>query len=198
MIRKMISVAISGLLMGSLLGVLGGGLTACSTVNVHSDEEATAPTHPPFATESEAEQTLKDWQQKKQKSYFDWPVNDARMTRGFLPNRRHPHKGIDLAAPKNTPIMAAHDGTVIYTGHDFRGVGRMVMIEGEKGWATLYAHLNKIEVYEGQKVHQGEVIAAMGSSGHSTGSHLHFEIRKLSGPVDPLPYLPGGTRLAHR
>lgn len=196
MIRKVLATAVSGLLMGSLVAALGG-LTACSTTTVHSSESDSS-AYPYAVSETEAEQTLKDWQQKKQKSYFDWPVDDARMTRGFLPNRRHPHKGIDLAARKNTPIMAAHDGTVIYAGHDFRGFGRMIMIEGDKGWATLYGHLNKIEVREGQKVHQGEVIAAMGSTGHSTGPHLHFEIRKLSGPVDPLPYLPGGTRLAHR
>ena len=117
MIRKVLATAVSGLLRGSLVAALGG-LTACSTTTVHSSESDSS-AYPYAVSETEAEQTLKDWQQKKQKSYFDWPVDDARMTRGFLPNRRHPHKGIDLAARKNTLIMAAHDGTVIYAGLDF-------------------------------------------------------------------------------
>jgi murein DD-endopeptidase MepM/ murein hydrolase activator NlpD len=121
---------------------------------------------------------------------FDWPVDSARMTRGFLPHKRHPHLGIDLAAPKGTPIMAAQSGTVIYTGREFRGYGKMVLIESGEGWATLYAHFDKILVSEGQRVRQGEVIGAMGRTGHATGVHLHFEIRKNRGPVDPLPLLP--------
>lgn len=121
---------------------------------------------------------------------FDWPVDRARMTRGFLPNKRRPHLGIDLAAPKGTPILAAQAGTVIYTGREFRGYGKMVLIESGSGWATLYAHFDKILVSEGQKVRQGEVIGAMGRTGRATGVHLHFEIRKDRGPIDPLPLLP--------
>ncbi|MGE5085711.1 MAG: M23 family metallopeptidase [Bacillota bacterium] len=121
---------------------------------------------------------------------FDWPVDSARMTRGFLPNKRRPHLGIDLAAPKGTPILASMSGTVIYTGREFKGYGKMVLIESGEGWATLYAHFDKILVAEGQRIHKGEVIGAMGRTGHATGVHLHFEIRKNRGPVDPLPLLP--------
>lgn len=121
---------------------------------------------------------------------FDWPVDRARMTRGFLPNKKRPHLGIDLAAPKGTPILAAQAGTVIYAGREFRGYGKMVLIESGDGWATLYAHFDKILIAEGQKVRQGEVIGAMGRTGRATGVHLHFEIRKNRGPVDPLPLLP--------
>lgn len=121
---------------------------------------------------------------------FDWPVDRARMTRGFLPNKRRPHLGIDLAAPRGTPILAAQGGTVIYAGREFRGYGKMVLIESGDGWATLYAHFDKILVSEGQRVRQGEVIGAMGRTGRATGVHLHFEIRKNRGPVDPLPLLP--------
>ncbi|NUN06286.1 MAG: M23 family metallopeptidase [Bdellovibrio sp.] len=121
---------------------------------------------------------------------FDWPVDRARMTRGFLPNKRRPHLGIDLAAPKGTPILAAQAGTVIYAGREFKGYGKMVLVESGSGWATLYAHFDKILVAEGQKVHQGEVIGAMGRTGRATGVHLHFEIRKNRGPIDPLPLLP--------
>jgi murein DD-endopeptidase MepM/ murein hydrolase activator NlpD len=140
------------------------------------------------------------------KFLFDWPVWEARMTRGFLPKgtkrRRRPHKGIDLAAPRGSAVMASHDGTIIYTGSGFKGYGKMIMIEsnnesGGSGFATLYGHLDKIVVYEGKKVRQGEVIGALGNTGRSSGPHLHFEIRKLNGPIDPLPLLPAGDALTN-
>lgn len=130
---------------------------------------------------------------------FDWPVDDARLTRGYLPHKRgRPHLGLDLAAPRGTPILASKKGTVIYTGREFKGFGKMVMIESGDGWATLYAHLDNIFVAEGQVVTMGEVIGAMGRTGRATGVHLHFEIRKISGPVDPLPLLPNGEEIARK
>lgn len=133
---------------------------------------------------------------------FDWPVDSARLSRGFLPRgtkkKKKPHLGIDLAAPRGTPILAAQNGVIIYTGREFKGYGKMIMIENGNGWATLYAHLDKFFVTEGQKVRRGEVIGAMGNTGRSTGSHLHFEIRRQSGPIDPLPFLPAGIELAQR
>ena len=132
---------------------------------------------------------------------FDWPIWEARMTRGFLPRgtkkRRRPHKGIDLAAPRGSAVMASHDGTIIYTGSGFKGYGKMIMIESNDGWATLYGHLDIIVVYEGKKVRQGEVIGALGNTGRSSGPHLHFEIRQLNGPLDPLPLLPAGEALTN-
>ncbi|MBC7420766.1 MAG: M23 family metallopeptidase [Bdellovibrio sp.] len=140
----------------------------------------------------------------KRKPQFDWPVWEARMTRGYLPRgkgrRKRPHKGIDLAAPRGSAVMAAHDGTIIYTGSGFRGYGKMIMIESNDsagGWATLYGHLDKIVVYEGKKIRQGEVIGALGNTGRSSGPHLHFEIRQLNGPIDPLPLLPAGEALTN-
>ncbi|HEY8270902.1 MAG TPA: M23 family metallopeptidase [Pseudobdellovibrionaceae bacterium] len=127
---------------------------------------------------------------------FDWPVNEARMTRGFLPQKRRPHLGIDLAAKRGTPILAAQSGTIIYTGREFRGYGKMILIESRKGWATLYAHMDKILVQEGQKISQGQLLGAMGRTGRATGVHLHFEIRKDRGPIDPLPLLPNGHKVA--
>jgi murein DD-endopeptidase MepM/ murein hydrolase activator NlpD len=149
----------------------------------------------------------KTTQKSKKKPFFDWPVLEARMTRGYLPrgstktSRRRrsssrPHKGIDLAAQRGTAVMASHDGLVLYTGKEFRGYGKMVMIEKD-GWATLYGHLDKIVVYEGQRVKQGDVIGALGNTGRSSGPHLHFEIRKSDGPIDPLPYLPAGEALTN-
>lgn len=142
----------------------------------------------------------------RQRPLFDWPVWEARMTRGFLPKgtkkRRRPHKGIDLAGPRGTAVMSSHDGIVIYAGKEFKGYGKMIMVESlgnsnNSGFATLYGHLDKIVVYEGQKVRQGEVIGALGNTGRSSGPHLHFEIRKLDGPIDPLPLLPAGQALTN-
>ena len=145
----------------------------------------------------EMDADAKKIQCKDKTDLFDWPVDDARMTRGYLPNKRRPHLGIDLASKKNTPILAAQGGTIIYTGREFRGYGRMVLIESGKGWATLYAHMEKILVQEGQRVSQGQIVGSMGRTGRATGVHLHFEIRKDHGPIDPLPLLPNGNRIAH-
>ncbi len=134
--------------------------------------------------------------QASDKMRFDWPVDRARLSRGFLPNKKRPHLGIDLAGPKGTPILSAQSGSVVYAGRDFRGFGKMVLIESGHGWATIYAHLDKITVREGQQVAQGELLGTMGRSGHATGVHLHFEIRKDKGPVDPLPLLPSGRSIA--
>ncbi len=198
-IRNLISASFLASFLVSFLAI--GILAGCASPTFKPkgpDRVASPPAPAKFAVEGKEEVVLNDWQEKKNKSYFDWPVDDARMSRGFLLNRRKPHLGIDLAAPKNTKIYAAHDGMVIYTGRDFHGFGRMIMIEGNQGWATLYAHLSKAQVREGQKVSQGEQIGLMGRTGHATGVHLHFEIRKSKGPVDPLLYLPVGSRLARR
>lgn len=124
---------------------------------------------------------------------FDWPLDDARMTRGFLAaasRRKRPHWGVDLANRKGTSILASERGTVIYTGNAFKGYGRLVVVEHNEHWATLYAHLDKILVKEGQAVTQGEKIAQMGRTGRASGVHLHFEIRHYRQPVNPLAHLP--------
>jgi murein DD-endopeptidase MepM/ murein hydrolase activator NlpD len=152
------------------------------------------------------ENTTNKTDRKKYKPLFDWPVWEARMTRGYLPQgtkkRRRPHKGIDLAAPRGSAVMTSHDGVVIYTGSAFKGYGKMIMVESVDprdggNWATLYGHLDKILVYEGKTVKQGEVIGALGNTGRSSGPHLHFEIRRLNGPIDPLPMLPAGEALTN-
>ena len=128
-----------------------------------------------------------------QAPYFDWPVDEARLSRGFMSTnlkRKRAHWGLDLAAPRGTPILAAQSGTVVYTGNAFRGYGRLVVVEHDGQWATLYAHLDKIHVKEGQVVARGERLGLMGRSGRATGVHLHFEIRSHRQPVNPLAYLP--------
>jgi murein DD-endopeptidase MepM/ murein hydrolase activator NlpD len=126
---------------------------------------------------------------------FEWPVADIRMSRGFAYGTRA-HWGLDLANPRGTPILAAEQGTVIYTGSGFRGYGKLIVVEHNDEWATLYAHLDKISVKEGQVIQKGERLGAMGRTGRSSGVHLHFEIRHRRQPVNPLAYLPDVQKLA--
>lgn len=101
------------------------------------------------------------------------------------------HKGIDIAAANGTPIVASADGEVIFAGWNSGGYGFLVEVRHSDGSITRYAHNSKILVSVGQAVRQGEAIALMGSTGYSTGPHLHFEIiLPGKGQVNPLAFLP--------
>ncbi|MDB9313182.1 peptidoglycan DD-metalloendopeptidase family protein [Spirulina sp. CS-785/01] len=112
--------------------------------------------------------------------------------------RKHPilggkrlHAGIDFGGSYGSPIFAADSGTVIFAGW-YGGYGKTVVIDHGGGVTTLYGHTRKINVKEGQPIKQGANIAEVGSTGLSTGPHLHFELRKGGKPVDPLQYLGNG------
>lgn len=102
--------------------------------------------------------------------------------------RDHAHMGMDIAAPNGTPIKAAADGTVKFAG-TMGGYGNLVIISHGNGVETYYGHCSKIYVTKGQEVTAGDEIAAVGSTGYSTGNHLHFEIRKDGSQVNPQKYL---------
>lgn len=130
--------------------------------------------------------------------YFIWPVKRGTLTQRFKSYSKK-HDGIDISAGKNTPIYAAEAGVIIYAGKDFNGYGNLIVIEhAGSAWASFYGHLNKFHVSEGERVRQGELIAAMGNTGRSSGVHLHFEIRKNLKPVDPLDYLSKQSILSQR
>ncbi len=97
----------------------------------------------------------------------------------------HYHAGVDIAAPVGTNIVVPIDGTVAFVGHK-GGYGRTLIIEHEDGIATLYGHTSEILVSEGEVVKKGQLVAKVGSSGHSTGPHLHYEVRMEGSPVSPL------------
>ena len=103
--------------------------------------------------------------------------------------RSHTHTGLDIAAPKGTPIKAASSGTVTYSGNANDGYGNYVVISHGNGVQTVYAHCSRLLVSKGQHVSQGEVIAKVGSTGNSTGNHLHLEIRKNGVSYNPQYYL---------
>jgi murein DD-endopeptidase MepM/ murein hydrolase activator NlpD len=98
------------------------------------------------------------------------------------------HEGIDIAVPSGTPVVASASGTVITAGW-LGGYGNLVVIDHGNGLATAYGHNSSLAVGGGQQVAQGQVIAYSGSTGHSTGPHVHFEVRVNGTPVDPLGYL---------
>lgn len=115
---------------------------------------------------------------------FAWPTFGS-ISQPF----RWYHKGTDIANASGTAVLAADSGTVVVAGWTNVGYGNHVIIDHGNGYQTLYAHLSSISVVTGQSVSRGVVIGAIGSTGRSTGPHLHFEIRTGSGNVDPLGYL---------
>lgn len=103
--------------------------------------------------------------------------------------RKSAHKGIDIGAPNGTPIYAAADGTVTYASYNSGGYGNLVIISHGNGIETYYGHCSKLYVKKGQSVSAGDNIAAVGSTGRSTGNHLHFEIRQNGSQINPQRYV---------
>jgi len=122
------------------------------------------------------------------------PVADFAFTSGFGVRAdpfRHSaamHAGIDLAGPIGTPIYATADGVVSYSGW-MRGYGNLVEIAHGKAIETRYGHLSKLLVKPNTRVKRGQLIALMGSTGRSTGSHLHYEVRIDGRAVNPVPFI---------
>jgi murein DD-endopeptidase MepM/ murein hydrolase activator NlpD len=120
-------------------------------------------------------------------SGFIWPVNGT-VVSGYGMRWGRLHEGIDIAASTGTPIWSAAAGTVIHAGW-LGGYGNLVVVDHGNGLATAYAHASAILVAVGQQVAQGETVALIGSTGNSSGPHLHFEVRVNGVAVDPLLYL---------
>ncbi len=102
--------------------------------------------------------------------------------------RRQRHTGIDIATARGTPILAAADGVVTYSGK-MAGYGRVIVVTHGFGFKTFYGHNHENKVRKGQRVKRGQVIGTVGSSGYSTGSHLHYEVLVKERPVNPLKYI---------
>ena len=120
---------------------------------------------------------------------YAWPAQGV-LTSGYGWRWGRLHKGIDIAGPVGTPVLAAADGEVVSAGWNSGGYGNLIKIEHLDGSTTIYAHNHKIMVNKGQRVYKGEQIAQMGNTGFSTGSHLHFEIHSRErGIINPLALL---------
>jgi len=124
---------------------------------------------------------------------FIWPLKGRLISKfGY---RRHPiwggfhlHTGLDIAAPYGVPIVAADSGEVIFSGW-WDGYGKALVVDHGRGYTTVYGHMSRIYLQAGQKIDKGQVIGLVGSTGFSTGPHLHFEVRYNGRPMDPLSYL---------
>ena len=120
---------------------------------------------------------------------YIWPAQGV-FTSGYGWRWGRMHKGIDVAGPVGTPIVASAPGVVSYSGYNDGGFGYLVEIDHADGSMTRYAHNSRILVSSGQQVAQGQQVSEMGSTGFSTGPHLHFEIHSPQGTVNPMAYLP--------
>ncbi len=120
---------------------------------------------------------------------FIWPTNDGWISSHFGPRGRGFHYGLDIAVNTGTPLLAIASGNVEYSGWR-GGYGRAVILDHGDGWRSLYGHASRLEVVEGQWVHQGQVIAQAGATGDATGPHLHLEIIKNGEKLNPINYLP--------
>lgn len=120
---------------------------------------------------------------------FIWPANNHFLS-GFDYSPSTNHSGIDIDGETGDPVYAADNGVVVYSGWNNWGYGNVVVINHGNGWQTLYAHLNAYNVSCGQSVWQGSVIGAIGNTGNSSGSHLHYEMMYNGTKVNPWDYLP--------
>jgi murein DD-endopeptidase MepM/ murein hydrolase activator NlpD len=131
---------------------------------------------------------------------FVWPAHPTVISQGFGPSTltfeppyagfAHFHTGLDLAGALGTPVLAAADGVVVAATDGSTGYGNHVILAHGNDVLSLYGHLEMFGVTVGQTVKQGQLIGLLGSTGNSTGPHLHFEVRVQNQPVDPAPFLP--------
>jgi murein DD-endopeptidase MepM/ murein hydrolase activator NlpD len=122
---------------------------------------------------------------------FRWPVRGKVITGYGAKTNGKSNDGINLAVPEGTPVKAAEDGVVAYSGNELKGYGNLVLVRHSNGYVTAYAHASELLVKRGDTIKRGQIIAKSGQSGEVGSPQLHFEIRKGSSPVDPLQFLNG-------
>lgn len=173
------------LLIGQKLTVPGSERSAAAedAGTVADDSGPPAPVTtaivPPVLPDSRAQEGLR----------FAWPV-EGRTISSFGPKSGGRHNdGINIAAPAGTPVRAAEDGVVAYAGDEVEGYGNLVLLRHAEGWVSAYAHNAENLVSRGQTVLKGDVIASVGASGGVSRPQSHFELRRGTEAVDPLPYL---------
>jgi len=118
-----------------------------------------------------------------------WPMQGV-ISQGYWVAQYASHRAIDIAAPTGTPIYAAENGVVTHVQWNLWPYGTMVMVTHDNGMKTLYAHMSALNVANGQTVSKGDQLGACGSTGRSTGPHVHFEVIRNGAQVNPLLYLP--------
>lgn len=150
-----------------------------------------------FGTKEKPKPTISEGNKKPSSSVsssnsgmFMHPLNGAgTLTSNYGSRWGSFHRGLDIAAPAGTPIYAAASGTVTYSGYNQGGFGKLIIIDHNNGYQTYYAHCSSLYVQVGQKVSKGQNIAGVGSTGNSTGNHVHFELRSNGNPINPYDYV---------
>lgn len=122
---------------------------------------------------------------------FRWPVRGRVIAAYGARTNGKSNDGINVAVPEGTPVKAAEDGVVAYSGNELKGYGNLILVRHPNGYVTAYAHASELLVKRGDTIKRGQVIAKSGQSGEAASPQLHFEIRKGSSPVDPLHFLNG-------
>ena len=122
---------------------------------------------------------------------FRWPVRGRVIASYGAKTNGKSNDGINVAVPEGTPVKAAEDGVVAYSGNELKGYGNLILVRHANGYVTAYAHASELMVKRGETIKRGQVIAKSGQSGEVGSPQLHFEIRKGSSPVDPLSFLNG-------
>ncbi|MBR6720061.1 MAG: peptidoglycan DD-metalloendopeptidase family protein [Clostridia bacterium] len=171
-------------------GVTGEKYVEYTTEKINGETVSESITGETVLTEVEARvirKGEKNYQKGVAVGTFKNPAEGV-LTSPFGPRWGRMHKGIDIAATTGTPMYAADGGEVIYSGW-MSGYGYLVQIDHKNGYTTYYAHCSTLHVNVGDKVAKGDLIADMGSTGNSTGPHLHFEIRLDNVPMDPEDYV---------
>jgi murein DD-endopeptidase MepM/ murein hydrolase activator NlpD len=134
-----------------------------------------------------------------------WPLDAGIISSEFGQRHGKMHKGMDIAADTGEPVYACASGEVIYASNGLSGYGNVIILRHDKQMTSLYAHNSELKVHAGDHVTQGALIALLGNTGHSTGPHVHFEIREGDAPINPRTVLPAfklaettGPRPHHR
>ena len=118
-----------------------------------------------------------------------WPIQ-GKINSPYGPRGKKFHYGIDISSPSYQEVKASMDGEVILARNSRKGYGKVVVLQHAHGYSTIYGHMNVIIAREGEAVRQGQAIGGVGSTGKSTGPHLHFELRRDGRTLDPLSVLP--------
>lgn len=128
---------------------------------------------------------FRPFQVRVYKGLWRWPLRAGIVSSEFKRRWGRRHEGIDIAADRGVPVLASASGQVLYAGSALKGYGNIVILRHDQRTTTLYAHNDRLLVRSGERVSAGQMIATLGSSGRSTGPHVHFEIRKGGRPVNP-------------
>jgi murein DD-endopeptidase MepM/ murein hydrolase activator NlpD len=165
--------------------------TKMAAVTADPQQKARLAQAAPTAEETAAENPVKAAEATGALPTFRWPVRGKVITSYGAKTNGKSNDGINLAVPEGTPVKAAEDGVVAYSGNELKGYGNLVLVRHSNGYVTAYAHASELLVKRGDTIKRGQIIAKSGQSGEVGSPQLHFEIRKGSSPVDPLQFLNG-------